>query len=92
MKTCTRPLKNDSPFCLKYCPYCKNDFGTVTSLPLVKPRDYSWVNEAGLTEEKTYKMCGQLNLYFSEPNNCTPLQVMDALARKNFNIDSYVNM
>ena len=48
MKQAEKPLKKDSDFCVKFCPYCKHTFADVTTKPLVKPRQYDFVNEAGL--------------------------------------------
>jgi len=88
MQQATRPAKIDSEFCMRFCPYCKNDFSTVITKPLVKPREYIWTNEAGLNEYRQYKMCGQLNLYLE---NYSPLEVMESIARYGFNIGEYVN-
>ena len=91
MKQCKFPPKIDSEFCKRFCPYSKNDFSSVTSLPLVKPRHYSWVNEAGLTEHgRTYKMCSQIDLYFR--SGYTPLEVAEALTRYDHNIEEYKNV
>jgi len=89
IQSCDRPTKNDSLFCQRFCPYSKSCFDVITTKPLVKPREYDWVNEAGLLEHKTYRICGQLWNYFV--GGYTPMQVCEALMRDNHNIDQYVN-
>jgi len=90
MKNTARPEKNDSLFCMRYCPFSKNDFTTITTKPLVKAREYTWTDEeTGIPVNKVYKMCGQLNNYFN--SDYTPLQVMEALTRFDHRIEDYVN-
>ena len=89
MQTSTRPSKIDSDFCMRFCPYSKNDFSTITTKPLVKPREYTWTNEVGINENRVYRMCGQINNYFT--SGYLPLQVMEAIARKDFDLEAYIN-
>ena len=91
MKHCTRPLKNDTLFCQRFCPYSKNTFERITSKPLIRPREYDYVNDEGILERgRTYRMCGQIDLYFR--SGCTPLQIMEAIAREDFDIAEYRNV
>ena len=90
MQQCVFPEKIDSKFCMRFCPYSKNDFGSVTSLPLIKPRDYTWVDEdTGIPVNKTYKICGQLWNYHVSGYNA--MQVAEALMRKGHSIEAYIN-
>jgi hypothetical protein len=89
MKSCAAPQKVDSLFCKRFCPFSKNGMEELTVSPKVKSRGYTWVNEVGIAEDRIYRACGQLALYFQ--SGYQPLEVMEALAQTNFRIDQYIN-
>ena len=96
MQSCTKPFKNDSDDCVKFCPLCKRSFDEVDTLPKVRAREYNWIDDSGLEVKKTYRICGQLNLYLEQTDEngqqlYTPLQLMEILARKDMDLTAYTN-
>lgn len=87
-KNIEKPKKNQTDFCIKFCPYVKNSFNNVVGTPEIPAEKYVWEYPDGLLEEKEYRICGQLEACL---NRLTPLEVMEKVTRDNYNIDIYKN-
>ena len=89
MKESNWPDRFDSQFCMRFCPYSKNDFNSITTKPRVRAHEYIWDDEDGVPERKVKKICSQVDSYFK--GGYTPLQVMEALCRRDHDISLYKN-